>query len=95
MNRQGTHAIALDRKQIEAIRHQLDRALAEQSLTTLFLVATDDPEVIMWFRWTEQGVPTLAIGDPEFDSIFRGEIYTLGVDFELTDENLRKLGLMI
>jgi hypothetical protein len=93
MERVGTHAIAVNKEQARELVDHLISAFALPEVETLFLITSDDEQVNQWF---ESGFSPGQVGrEPEFDSIFTGQVWVLGVGFEINDDTLEQLGMEV
>jgi len=95
----GTHAIGLNRVQVEILVKHLQAVLEKEELKTVYLYASDDPEVHTWFdgingkgmfNGEQAGVPH-GVDSP--DSVFIGSVFTLALDYEITPEMLEEMGM--
>ena len=96
MVRVGTHAVAMDRSQVEELVDRFKEALNTPGVETLLLVMSDDDEVQLWFDSIGVGEVTgdEPVPTPVMDSIFTGRVWTLGVGLKITD-TLERLGMEV
>lgn len=89
-----THIVALSREQVASLADQFVACRDTEQVQTLFFISTDDPLLTNWFHQQEGlfGEFELPQGLDEPDSVFMGEVFTLGITEEVTSDLLRGAG---